>query len=124
MEIEMLKSKIFRATVTEARQDYEGSVTIDADIMEAVGLLHHEKVLVANFRNGARFETYAIRGPAGSGVICINGAATHLAGVGDEVIIMSFCRLSIEEAERHIPRIVYVDKKNRILQTKSSHVAS
>lgn len=121
MQIELLKSKIFRATVTECRADYEGSITVDPDLMAAAGLREHEKVLVANFRNGARFETYVIPGVKGSRTICINGAATHHAEVGDEVIVMSFCALSPEEAKQHTPKIIHLDKANRILSKHASY---
>ncbi|MBI4430241.1 MAG: aspartate 1-decarboxylase [Candidatus Omnitrophica bacterium] len=121
MQIEILKSKIFRATVTETRPDYEGSITIDTELMKAVGLEKNEKVLVANFTSGERFETYAIPAPAGSRTICINGAATHLARVGHEVIIMSFCSLTKKEYKKHRPKIVHLGKDNRIISPRASH---
>ena len=121
MQIQMLKSKIFQATVTDAREDYEGSITIASNIMEAAGLMDHEKVLISNFSNGARFETYVIPAKAGSGKICINGAATRLAGVGDEVIVMSFCALTPDEARDHHPKVIRLDKSNRIVNTKTTH---
>ena len=114
MQIEMLKSKIHGAVVTERRPDYEGSLTIDIALMEAVGLRTHEKILVANFRNGARFETYAIAGPRGSRAICVNGAATVLTEVGDRIIVMSFCVLTTAEADSHKPRVVRLDESNCI----------
>jgi len=123
MQVEMLKSKIYKATVTDLRADYEGSITIDTDLMAAVGLEKNEKVLVANFRNGARFETYVIPGPAGTGAMCINGAATKLAQVGDQIIIMSFCLLTREETEGHRPRVIHVDAENRLLKTQNSHTS-
>lgn len=123
MQIEFLKSKIHQATVTEVRADYEGSITIDSQLMASVGFQEHEKVLVANFRNGERFETYVIPGAPGSGKICVNGAATKLAGVGDQIIIMSFCLLTPEEARKHHPKVVRLDKANRILSAQPSHVA-
>jgi aspartate 1-decarboxylase len=104
-----LRSKIHNATVTEARLDYVGSITIDESLMKKADILEHEKVLVVDVTNGARLETYAIKGEAGSGVICANGAAAHLIKKGDEVILMTF-----ETAERpRVPRVILVDKKNR-----------
>ena len=109
----MLKSKIHRATVTEANVDYMGSITIDEKLMELADLLPGEKVLVADLNNGARFETYVVKGRKGSGVICINGAAAKLAGPGDLVIIMSFSLVDDKEAAKFIPKIVFVDEKNK-----------
>src|SRR3989338_60568 len=110
---QMLKSKIHRATVTDANVDYEGSITIDEKLMEEADILDHEKVLIANVTNGSRVESYAITGKWGSGVICANvGAALHNR-VGDKVLIMSFCALTEREVKRHRPKIVKVDDKNR-----------
>jgi len=113
----ILRAKIHRATVTETDLDYVGSITIDRDLMDAVGLAEFECVLVANLANGTRHETYVIAGDRGSGVICINGAAAHLVSVGDKVIIL--CYGLMDEAERagHRPRIVVVDGANRPAQT-------
>lgn len=97
MLIERLKSKIHRATVTQAALNYVGSVTVDVKLMEAAGLYEYEKVQIADVDNGARFETYVIAGDAGSGVICLNGAAARCVAVGDKVIIMSYARLTPEE---------------------------
>jgi aspartate 1-decarboxylase len=114
MQRTMLKSKIHRATVTEANLDYQGSVTIDADLMEAADLLQFERIEVYNITNGERFATYAIQGRRGSGEICINGAAAHKAGVGDLVILASYADYAEEEARRHQPYLVFVDQANRI----------
>jgi aspartate 1-decarboxylase len=109
----MLKGKIHRATVTEARVDYIGSITIDADLMEKADILPYEKVLVADCDNGNRLETYAIEGPPGSGVVCMNGAAARLVEAGDKVIIIAFAEYEDAEARMHKPRAVFVDDKNR-----------
>ena len=111
---EMFKSKIHRATVTMSELYYEGSITIDKDLMEAADILVYEKVQVVNVNNGARFETYTLEGESGSGIICLNGAAARLGAVGDEVIIITYSQMPEEEAKRHIPRIVLVDKQNKI----------
>src|ERR1700678_4106219 len=111
---EMLKSKIHRATITQADLHYVGSLTIAADLMEAAGLLANEKVDLVNINNGARLSTYVIEGPAGSGVIGVNGAAARLAHPGDMVIIIAYAPVSDEEAASMRPRIVFVDKDNRI----------
>src|SRR3989338_593759 len=121
MLIEVLKSKIFRATVTDSRPDYEGSITIDSGLMKAAELLKNEKVLVANFTTGERFETYVIPAPPGSGTICINGAASHLAKPGDEVIVMSFCSLTQKEYKKHRPTVIHVGKDNRVTRSRTSH---
>ncbi|HEY4685862.1 MAG TPA: aspartate 1-decarboxylase [Dehalococcoidia bacterium] len=110
----MLKSKIHRATVTEANVDYEGSITIDAELMRAADILPFEQVHVLDIENGARFQTYAIEGESGSGVICVNGAAAHLVAVGDRVIILSYVQLDEAEARSHRPTLVYVDARNQM----------
>jgi aspartate 1-decarboxylase len=115
----MLKSKIHRATVTDANIDYEGSVAIDENLMEAAGVLPFEKVEIYNITNGNRFETYVITGERGSGTVSINGAAAHLASTGDVVIIASYSVLSNEEAVAHRPILVYVDEKNGVRQISS-----
>lgn len=114
MQLTVLKSKIHRATVTEADLHYVGSITIDQNLMDGANLINYEKVLVANIDNGNRLETYVIPGPRGSGVICLNGAAAHLASVGDKVIIMAFCQLGQTEAASHEPHVVFVDEKNAV----------
>jgi len=106
----VLRSKIHRATVTETRLDYEGSITIDDDLMERVGIWHGEKVMVANLNNGARFETYVVRGERGTGIIAINGAAARLCEKGDKIIIMGY-ELTAEPINA---KIVQVDSNNRI----------
>jgi aspartate 1-decarboxylase len=109
----MLKSKIHRATITEANLTYEGSLTIDGRLMEMANILPYEMVYVYNINNGERFETYAIEGEAGSGVMCLNGAAARKGMPGDLIIITTFASLSAAELEHHQPQIVYVDSKNR-----------
>ena len=110
----MLKSKIHRATVTEANLNYVGSITIDENIMKAADILPNEKVQIVNNNNGARFETYVIKGSSGSGVICLNGAAARLVQPGDIVIIISYAVMENKEALDFKPSIVFVDEKNRI----------
>ena len=110
----MMKSKIHRATVTQADLDYVGSVTLDAALMEAADLLEGEQVAIVDITNGARIETYVIPGEPGSGVIGINGAAAHLVHPGDLVIIMSYAVLGDAEARALKPHVVHVDEKNRI----------
>ena len=114
MQRHMLKSKIHRATVTEADLNYEGSLTIDKTLLDAVGLLPYEQVMVYNINNGERFETYAIEGESGSGVIGLNGAAARKGEVGDMVIIVSYATYSIEEMADYSPKIVLVNKANKI----------
>jgi len=112
----MMKSKIHRATVTQADLDYVGSVTLDVALMEAADLLEGEQVVIVDITNGARIETYVIPGPRGSGVIGINGAAAHLVHPNDLVIIMSYAVLSDAEARSLKPRVVHVDEQNRIVK--------
>ncbi len=118
MERKMLKSKIHRATVTGADLHYEGSITIDKDLMEASDIIPYEAVCVWDVDNGNRFETYAIEGERGSGVICINGAAARMVSPRDLVIIASFVNMDNEEALLHEPKLVFVDDKNRMLPTR------
>src|SRR3954464_11805652 len=113
----MLKSKIHRATVTQADLNYVGSVTIDADLMDAADLLPGEQVAIVDVTNGARLETYVIEGPRGSGVIGINGAAARLVHEGDLVIIISYCTVTDAEARSLAPRVVFVDAANHIVGT-------
>ena len=105
MEIEVLKAKLHRIRVTEACLDYEGSLTLDPDDMEAVGILPYEKILCADVENGNRFETYAIAGERGSGVCCLNGAAAQLGKVGDRLIVMALARMSADEAAAWQPKV-------------------
>ena len=114
-----LKSKLHRATVTQADLEYEGSVTIDRNLLEAAQIRIHERVEVYDITNGNRFTTYAIEGAAGSGVICINGAAAHLCKPGDKVIICSYIGLTEEQIANHVPRVVLVGDENRVKQIKS-----
>jgi aspartate 1-decarboxylase len=109
------KSKIHRARVTEADLNYEGSVTVDADLLDAADILVHEQVQVLNVMNGERFDTYAIRGPRGSGMVRLNGPAARLAHVGDLVVILSYAEMEREELLRHTPKVVLVDERNRIV---------
>ncbi len=114
MFLKLLKGKIHQATVTEANLNYVGSITIDRNLMDAAGLLVNEAVLVADLNNGSRHTTYVIPGPPGSGVICINGAAARLVGVGDQVIIFAFAYLTPQEAKDHQAKVVIVGEKNTI----------
>jgi len=114
----MLKSKIHRARVTEVNIDYEGSIAIDKRLMEEADILPYEQVQVLNINNGVRFETYAIEAEPESGVISIRGAAARLAVVGDTVIILSYCQLEEREAHNFAPKLVYVDEKNAITETR------
>jgi len=116
MQLALLKSKIHRATVTGASLDYEGSLTISADLAELVGLIPYEKILVSNLSNGQRFETYAIFGEAQRGIIELNGATAHLGKIGDRLTIMSFARYTAEEAASHTPRVAVLNEKNEVLR--------
>ena len=109
-----LKSKIHRAVVTQAALDYVGSITIDEDLMNACGIVEYEKVQVAEVDNGNRLETYVIAGEAGSGIICLNGAAARLVSEGDKVIIMSYAQMTPEEFKENPPKVVFVNKENKI----------
>jgi aspartate 1-decarboxylase len=113
MFIEVLKSKIHRVTVVEANLDYIGSITIDEDLMDAVNLIENERVDIYNITNGERFSTYAIKGERGSGIIGINGAAAHKAGVGDLIIIASYASMDFEEAKTFTPSVVF-PKDNKL----------
>lgn len=109
----MLKSKIHRATITDANLHYVGSVTVDKDLLDAADILPHELVHIVDINNGARFETYAIEGPRGSGVVCLNGAAARLVQPDDLVIIISYAEYAQEDLADHEPIVVHVDQDNR-----------
>jgi aspartate 1-decarboxylase len=113
MQRHLMKSKIHRATITSADLHYEGSLTVDEDLLDAADLRSYEEVQVVNVNNGARFTTYAIPGPRGSGVIQLNGAAARLGIPGDLVIVISYGVFDDAEAKRHVPTVVFVDEKNR-----------
>ena len=115
MKINILKSKIHRATVTDANLDYIGSITLDEILMEKAGLYEYEKVHILNISNGNRLETYAIKGAPNSGEVCINGAAAHLVSKGDLVIIAGYCSLEVSSINEFQPSIVHVDKNNTII---------
>lgn len=116
MLLSILKSKIHRATVTEARVDYIGSITIDSNLMEEAGILPYEKVLVASIDSGSRLETYVIEGKRDSGIICLNGAAAKIIQKGEKIIIMAFGLLDESEAKNFIPKIIHVDENNKIIK--------
>ncbi len=112
MTIEVLKSKIHRATVTEANLNYIGSITIDEALMDAANLIENERVSIYNITNGSRLDTYVIKGERRSGVICLNGAAAHKVAVDDLIIIVSYAAMDIEEAKKFKPHIIFPDKNN------------
>ena len=113
VKLTLFKSKIHHATVTHADVAYEGSVTIDRDLMDAANILPYEAVHIWNVTRGTRLMTYALEGPRGSGAICVNGAAAHLNHPGDQVILATFAEMTPEEARRHEPTVIRVDAKNR-----------
>lgn len=116
MDITLLKAKIHRAVVTQADLDYVGSITIDAGLLREAGILEYEKVEIADVDNGSRFQTYAIAGEEGSGIICLNGAAAKCVNVGDKVIIMAYANMTPEEAKTHKPTVLFVDENNQIVR--------
>ena len=116
MIIEILKSKIHRAKVTQAELNYVGSITIDEDLIDAANIIPNEKVQIVNNNNGARFETYVIRGERGSGTICLNGATARLAQVGDIVIIMSYAYMEADEARSYEPILIFPDANNKLIK--------
>lgn len=119
MTVTMLKSKIHRATVTEAELNYVGSVTVDSLLLEEAGILEYEKVQVVNINNGERIETYTIAGERGSGVVCLNGAAARCASRGDKVIIMAYASMTDAEARGFKPTVIFTDEKNSITKKAS-----
>ncbi len=119
MEVTMLKGKIHRVRVKQAALDYVGSITIDEDLMDAAGILEYEKVQIVDIDNGNRFETYTIAGERGSGMICLNGAAARCVSVDDLIIIMAYVNMTPEEAKVHQPKVVLVDKENKITKVTS-----
>lgn len=114
MLLSMLKGKIHRATVTQAELDYVGSITIDEELMESAGILEYEKVHIVDINNGNRFETYAIAGEKGSGIVCLNGAAARCVQVKDKIIIMAYCNIDENEVKKHKPNVVLVDENNKV----------
>ncbi|MFF2089979.1 aspartate 1-decarboxylase [Paenibacillus sp. NPDC058174] len=118
----MMKSKLHRATVTEANLNYVGSITIDENLMDAADIWENEKVQIVNNNNGARFETYVITGERGSGVICLNGAAARQVQPGDQVIIISYASMSNEEARSHKPIVTILDSDNRPLKSLTEEI--
>lgn len=114
MQRTMFKSKIHRATVTEANLNYVGSITVDSDLLKAADILEYEQVAVVNVTTGARFETYTIAGPAGSGVICLNGGAARLAHPGDLVILITYAQMDEADLANYRPTVVHVDAQNRM----------
>lgn len=112
MQIEILKSKIHQATLTQAELHYVGSITIDEDVMDAANMIENEKVQVLNINNGERLETYIIKGKRGSGVFCLNGPAARKAQIGDKIIIVSYCLMDFEKAKSFQPTVIFPDKNN------------
>ena len=118
MTVQMLKGKIHRATVKQAELNYVGSITVDADLLDAAGIYEYEKVAIVDIENGNRFETYTIAGERGSGMICLNGAAARCVSVGDKVILMAYAQLAPEEVRNgYAPQVVFVDEENKIVRT-------
>ena len=122
MLLNMMKAKLHRATVTQADLNYVGSVTIDSDLLKQSGILPGERVQIVNLNNGARFETYTIEGEAGSGVLCINGAAARLVQVGDKVIIIAYAMMDENEAGTFKPTVLLLDEHNRIVRIKHEEI--
>ena len=124
MILNLLKSKIHRATVTEADLHYIGSITIDEDLMDASGIIEYEEVQVLNITNGARLNTYAIKGKRGSGCIKINGAAAHHVNINDLIIIVAYCQLEPSKVSYHKPQIVHVDSNNKIISIYDNELSA
>jgi aspartate 1-decarboxylase len=114
MQIEVLKSKIHRAVITEANLNYVGSLTLDEDLMEAANLIENEKIQVVNVNNGSRIETYIIKGKRGSGICCLNGPAARRGATGDVVIVISYATMDFEEAKKFTPRVIFPKEGNKI----------
>jgi aspartate 1-decarboxylase len=114
MQIQLLKSKIHRAKVTQTELHYVGSITIDEDLMDSANMIENEKVQVVNINNGERFETYIIKGERGTGTICLNGPAARKAAMGDHVIVISYCIMEFEEAKNYKPIAIYPDHNNKL----------
>ncbi len=114
MLVEVLKSKIHCATVTEANLNYMGSITIDEDLMDAANIIEGERVYIANNNNGERFDTYVIKGERGSGCICLNGASARKVQIGDVIIIMAYATMDFEEAKKWKPAVIFPDKENKV----------
>lgn len=114
MQLNMLKGKIHRVTVTQAALDYVGSITIDSELMDAAGILEYEKVAIVDINNGNRFETYTIAGEPGSGIICLNGAAARCVSTGDKIIIMCYAQMTPKEIQDNPPKVVFVNDNNQI----------
>ena len=123
MILNILKCKIHRATVTEADLHYVGSITIDEDLMDAAGLLEYESVHILDITNGNRLETYVMKGERGSGCICINGAAAHLINKNDLVIIVAYCQLTETEVDDHIPTVLHLNDKNKIVSLATQNLS-
>jgi aspartate 1-decarboxylase len=123
MTISMLKAKLHRLRVTEADLYYEGSITVDEELLDTAGLLPYEKVQVVNVNNGHRLETYTIPGKAGERTVCLNGPAARLAAPGDEVIVIAYADLTPSEAQQHHPRVVLVDEDNNVTETRTLDVS-
>ncbi|HCM29380.1 MAG TPA: aspartate 1-decarboxylase [Bacteroidales bacterium] len=115
MFIEILKSKIHRAFVTEVNINYQGSITIDEDLMDAANIVEHEKVQVLNYNNGERIDTYVIKGKRGTGEVCMNGPAARKFLVGDPIIVISYAMIDAQEAKNLIPKIIFVDNNNKMI---------
>ncbi len=121
MMLTLLKSKIHRATVTEADLNYVGSLTLDLDLMEAANMVPYERVQVLNLNTGSRIETYIIEGKRGSGIVCLNGPAARMGEPGDLIIALTYVQLTPEEAASHVPLTVHVDEKNRVTTIENCH---
>lgn len=121
MLLNVLKAKIHRARVTEANLNYEGSITIDKNLLEASGIFAHEQVHVVDINNGNRFVTYVIEGMPGSGAMCVNGAAARLVNPGDQIIVIAYCQVTPEEAQKHRPRVVLIDDKSTKNEMKDAY---